>query len=261
MSLDYNQLKDDLATAIATAMVATVEDSFSSIPVSGFGLTATWDGTSTVLVPDTSTLAVGNFVQSIADGKWYKIASITPNTSIQVTDTFSVGGFPSGGSPSAIAQTLTWDGTPTVTTADTSGLSVGDHIRLDSDGGWFTIGDVVTDTSLLVLNPLGLTIPSGSTQSSKAGSVFMQVTLPDPPDTGKLKEKFGEPIAYPVIDDLIVYLSNQPREFANVTVSGLSGLSPGLGDMVFVTDAATGSIPAFYDGTNWRRVDTRAIVS
>lgn len=33
------------------------------------------------------------------------------------------------------------------------------------------------------------------------------------------------------------------------------------GSMVFVSDAATGSITAFSDGTNWRRVDTRAIVS
>lgn len=33
------------------------------------------------------------------------------------------------------------------------------------------------------------------------------------------------------------------------------------GGMIFVTDEVGGSIPAFYDGTNWRRVTDRAIVS
>jgi len=31
--------------------------------------------------------------------------------------------------------------------------------------------------------------------------------------------------------------------------------------MVFVSDASGGSIPAFWDGTNWRRVTDRAIIS
>lgn len=33
------------------------------------------------------------------------------------------------------------------------------------------------------------------------------------------------------------------------------------GCMIFVTDASGGSIPAFSDGTNWRRVDDRSIVT
>ena len=31
--------------------------------------------------------------------------------------------------------------------------------------------------------------------------------------------------------------------------------------IVYCTDETGGSIPAFYDGTNWRRVSDRAIVS
>jgi hypothetical protein len=31
--------------------------------------------------------------------------------------------------------------------------------------------------------------------------------------------------------------------------------------LIYVSDAATGAIPAFSDGTDWRRVDTRAVVS
>lgn len=33
------------------------------------------------------------------------------------------------------------------------------------------------------------------------------------------------------------------------------------GRMIFVTDEAGGSVPAFSDGTNWRRVTDRAVVS
>jgi hypothetical protein len=33
------------------------------------------------------------------------------------------------------------------------------------------------------------------------------------------------------------------------------------GDYIFVSDEANGPIPAFSDGTNWRRVTDRAIVS
>lgn len=35
----------------------------------------------------------------------------------------------------------------------------------------------------------------------------------------------------------------------------------GYSTMIFVTDESGGSVPAFTDGTNWRRVTDRAIVS
>jgi len=33
------------------------------------------------------------------------------------------------------------------------------------------------------------------------------------------------------------------------------------GTMLFVTDEAGGSVPAFFDGVNWRRMTDRAVVS
>lgn len=33
------------------------------------------------------------------------------------------------------------------------------------------------------------------------------------------------------------------------------------GDMIFVSNESGGAVPAFFDGTNWRRVTDRAIVS
>jgi hypothetical protein len=53
-----------------------------------------------------------------------------------------------------------------------------------------------------------------------------------------------------------------PEQFKlpSYVVAGLP--SPGImGLMAFATNAAGGSIPVFSDGTNWRRVDDRSIVT
>jgi hypothetical protein len=47
---------------------------------------------------------------------------------------------------------------------------------------------------------------------------------------------------------------------ASYTVAALPSASPA-GQLVFASNAASGSIPVFSDGTNWRRVDDRNIVS
>lgn len=46
-----------------------------------------------------------------------------------------------------------------------------------------------------------------------------------------------------------------PYTAATLPSAGIAGC------MIFVTDASGGSIPAFSDGTNWRRVDDRSIVT
>jgi len=53
-----------------------------------------------------------------------------------------------------------------------------------------------------------------------------------------------------------------PSQFVlpSFTVSTLPSANPA-GQMLFVTDETGGSIPAFSDGTNWRRVTDAQIVS
>lgn len=48
---------------------------------------------------------------------------------------------------------------------------------------------------------------------------------------------------------------------ADYTVATLPGASDHRYEMVFVTDESGGAVPAFSDGTNWRRVTDRAVVS
>ena len=51
-------------------------------------------------------------------------------------------------------------------------------------------------------------------------------------------------------------------QFPSFTVATLPSVSvPGAGSMIFVTDDAGGAVPAFSDGTNWRRVTDRLVVA
>jgi len=52
----------------------------------------------------------------------------------------------------------------------------------------------------------------------------------------------------------------KPFLLNSTTISKLSGASPA-GQLVYVSDESGGAVLAFSDGTNWRRVTDRAIVS
>jgi len=70
----------------------------------------------------------------------------------------------------SMVGTQTWNGTTTIATTSTSYVTVGDRIRLDSDGQWFEVTGLVFNTSITITNPLGLTIPTGASGSSSAGT-------------------------------------------------------------------------------------------
>jgi len=68
----------------------------------------------------------------------------------------------------ALTPVYTWNGTTTVTTADTSDVVAGDWIRLDVDGQYFEIDTITPNVSVELLNPNSLLIPSGITVTSKS---------------------------------------------------------------------------------------------
>ena len=90
------------------------------------------------------------------------------------------------GTGTAITAVYTWNGTLTITTADTSEVVVGDWIRLDEDGQYFEIDSIILNTSVTVLNPENLVIPSGVTTSSKAVTSFPVETTYGWSDSGKI---------------------------------------------------------------------------
>jgi len=68
---------------------------------------------------------------------------------------------------STLATDLVWDGTTTITTTDTAGITEGSTLRLISDGNWFNVVSVVDNTSITILAE-GRTIPTGSGASASA---------------------------------------------------------------------------------------------
>ena len=63
------------------------------------------------------------------------------------------------------------------------------------------------------------------------------------------------------LDPVDEIINDAPMKLVSKTVTDLSTLVSSVGAMVFCTNESGGAIPAFYDGTNWRRVSDRAIVS
>jgi uncharacterized phage protein gp47/JayE len=61
-----------------------------------------------------------------------------------------------------IVANLTWNGTTTITTGDTSEVTVGDFIGYRGDNQLFEIASIVPSTSITILNPGTLAIPTGS---------------------------------------------------------------------------------------------------
>jgi hypothetical protein len=69
---------------------------------------------------------------------------------------------------------------------------------------------------------------------------------------------FTSPFA--VAPNLVLFAC--PARLASYAVAGLpSAATAGAGGMIYVSDESGGATPAFSDGTNWRRVSDRAVVS
>jgi len=83
----------------------------------------------------------------------------------------------------ALTAVYTWNGTTTITCPDTSEVSPGDFIRLDSDAQFFEIQSIVPDTSVTIANPGAHAIPTGATQSSIATDLLTEGLSGPPPDS------------------------------------------------------------------------------
>ena len=59
----------------------------------------------------------------------------------------------------------------------------------------------------------------------------------------------------------LVYLDETRGQLEVVTVTTLPAASDNEGRMVYVSDETGGAVPAFSDGTDWRRVTDRNVVS
>jgi len=108
--------------------------------------------------------------------------------------------------------------------------------------------------------------------STGVASISLGPNLNNDNDFGLITQSVTTSQDWELITDSVVYSYDfgllitggivSPGQFIlpSYTVSTFLSANPA-GQMLFVTDETGGSVPAFSDGTNWRRVTDRAIVS
>lgn len=130
---------------------------------------------------------------------------------------------------------------------DTLTLAAGTGIAITTNAGTdtITISSAATDSIFATGGDMG-TVDEAVTSSEDLGLVT---------DAATIEYDLGTESTSGIITPSLLLLPSY-------TVSGLGSLPAApAGQFVFCSDESGGSIPAFSDGTNWRRVSDRAIVS
>lgn len=133
------------------------------------------------------------------------------------------------------------------TTASTLTLVAGSGVSITTDAA----------TDNITISTLGGGGSDILQSGGDMGTVIEPVTTQD--DLGLISSVFDNNINMgTIVISGLIY----PTEFKlpNYTVAGLPSATT-LGLMIFVTNATGGSVPAFSDGTNWRSVVDRSIIT
>jgi hypothetical protein len=96
-----------------------------------------------------------------------------------------------------------------------------------------------------------------SSQWTTANTVLLSQELGYETNTGRFKLGDGTT----VWTSLGYYLEASPFTLKSYTVATVPAAASWTAAMIYVTDETGGAIPAFSDGTNWRRVSDRTIIS
>jgi len=219
-------------------------------------------------IPTPDQVPLGEVALNTFDGKFYASKNVGIGTTVFVVNPWTVG-----------TGTNTYDTYYTVgnvgigTTNPTKKLDVIGSARVTNltVGSGATINGLTYPTTdgannqVLATNGSGVLqfinassiIPFNWNNDSDFGLITEAVTASD--DSGLIINSVAN--AYD-LGLLILAGIISPDQFIlpPYTVSTLPAASPA-GQMLFVTDETGGSVPAFSDGTNWRRVTDRAIVS
>lgn len=113
-----------------------------------------------------------------------------------------------------------------------------------------SVGDTVPEVSAaLAVTQADVTALTGrvETVESESGEVEDRVTI--------LETSLGD------TQDRVSTLETATPQLLSKLVSTLPAASANIGRMYLVTNESGGSVPAFSDGTSWRRVTDRAVVS
>lgn len=159
----------DLATGAKNAVLASkimaAVFSVSSLAVAAAGFVED-NATTKAIMDASSTKQIGG------DGSTSGLVTSASWNRVQVRDSSSNDPYQTAAGEEVYARltptqstpsgTWTWDGTTTVLSNDTSGVSVGDWIAQASGGPYFEITGITPNTSVTITNPGSVTIPTGS---------------------------------------------------------------------------------------------------
>lgn len=184
---------------------------------------------------------------------------VTSNSGITVTGTVDVNGaYSLPTSDGSANQVLTTDGSGGVTFATPSVSAGGSntHIQYNDEGILGGSSTFTYDESEAKLTVGGSVSSILFETVSDYGAITTTAT--DTLDYGTLT---GSVVALVNSDYGVVETSGGPVEFPQYTVSGVPDASAYTGHMVYVSNETGGSVMAFSDGTNWRRITDRAVIS
>lgn len=225
----------------------------------GNNIAITGNNTSKTIAFDVTGISLNSISNGTSN---VNVVSSGGNVTVGVGGTGNVAVFSSDGL--AITGNVTGNG------AGLSGINVFSNITVT--GGNSAVADSIADTLTLTAGD-GITIvvdsatdtitfgvQSGSelfVDGADFGTVEEPVTLSD--DLGLVTDAVTEEADLgTLVTSGLIY----PDQFVlpSYTVSTLPAATPA-GQMAYVTNESGGAVPAFADGTNWRRVTDRAIVT
>ena len=183
----------------------------------------------------------------------------TSATGITVTGTVDVNGaYTLPTTDGSADQVLTTDGSGgvTFTTPSVSAGGSNTHVQYNDEGVLGGSGTFTYDEAEAKLTVGGSVSSILFETVSDYGAITTTAT--DSVDYGTLT---GTVVALVNSDYGVVESSGGPVEFPRYTVSGVPDASAYIGHMVYVSNETGGPVMAFSDGTNWRRVTDRAVIS
>ena len=183
----------------------------------------------------------------------------TTSTGITVTGTVNINSaytFPT--SDGSADQVLKTDGSGTLSFATVNATPGGSntHVQYNDSGSFGGSSTFTYDEAEAKLSVGGSVASILFETVSDYGAITTSAT--DSVDYGLLAESV---VALLNSDYGVVESSGGPIEFPQYTVAGVPLASAYTGHMIYVSNESGGSVMAFSDGSNWRRVTDRAVIS
>lgn len=130
MAIDFDQIQDDMADEIASAITSQSSQGFGTVDVPAEDIAAayTWSVSGFITTTDTSEVEVGNHIRIKSVGKWYEISNIVTDTRIDLNDKFGFG-FQSSTSPSEVTTYPLPDPPTSDAIKDSLGTPIAEAVR------------------------------------------------------------------------------------------------------------------------------------